>query len=351
MKSFIFIAIVFSFFFIFADATVSLTVPLEEACKSFVTDRDTYKADLEVCKTALAAEQKKVAAVAKVVETEIAKEKADKPDAEKVLQTAKTEEIVKNSTLSKTMKKKVAVKAEAVYKSYVQEDGETLKKFAELESFFKIYSEGLKKWEAEVDQRLNALEKKVSQNSVDIIVLKEEQKIQGNEIAAVAKKVENSRIKFEIFLNGGYTTVEKGMVNLGAGTLIPVGKNRLFDIELGAYIGIATNSEMGIVGFLAATPFVMKEWKGITLSLVPEVNFTMVIDILGNSGNENQESQKGKMSSYTTNGAIGIKSLFGEYWFLNAKFIMGYAYVVDPKSYEDKNSFNFGFLVGGGVQF
>lgn len=123
------------------------------------------------------------------------------------------------------------------------------------------YVSGLKKLEEEVDFRISKLENKVTINSAGIIVLREENKIQDKEIAAVAKKVENSRIKFEIFLNGGYTTVEKGLIDFGVGTLIPVGKNRTIDIELAVFAGIATSSEMGTIGFLVATPFVIKEWK------------------------------------------------------------------------------------------
>lgn len=75
------------------------------------------------------------------------------------------------------------------------------------------------------------------------------------------------------------------------------------------------------------------------------------MDILGNSGSDTLEAQKGKIFSYSANGAIGIKALFGEYWFLNAKLVLGYAYVINPNNYKEKNSLNVGFSVGGGVQF
>lgn len=353
MRSVIFFAIVFSVLFVFADGNTT-AVNLNETCKSFIEETTTFKIDLDACQAKLQKCQQDLKEAVDELDSEVADpEEAKEPAApvKVVTKTAEIEKKVQASNAPASVKKEVEKRAEAVYKSYVQEDGQALKKYAELENFLRSYVNELKIWTKAVDKKIAEIEKKTLENSVNILVLKETDKIQDKEIAAVAKRVENSRIKFEIFLNGGYTTVENGSVNLGVGTLIPVGKNRLFDIELAAFAGIATSNEMGIVGFLVATPFAIKEWKKVTLSIVPEANFLMTMDIVGNSGSDTLEAQKGKIFSYTANGAIGIKALFGEYWFLSGKAIMGYAYEINPKNYEEKNSLNIGFAIGGGVQF
>ena len=204
-----------------------------------------------------------------------------------------------------------------------------------------------------LDQAQDLMNQALTKVNTDITGINTKNESQDKAIADLAETVDDYRLKFEVIMYGGYSSVEQGVVKLGAGILIPVSKKRLFDIEIAALAGIAADKEMGMVEFLVATPFVLKEWKDkeITALLAPEINFQAILDALGVSGGGNYAPQKNKLFSYSLNAGVGAKALFGENWFVGAKFLAGYAYAINPVTFTDKNRFNLGFSVGGGAQF
>lgn len=93
MRSIILVAMFFSVFSVFADKGV--VVDLDEVCKSFIGERDVFKAELDQCKADLAKLQE-----------DVTEEEVPAIDAEAVEKTAKVEEKVLASKAPARVKKK-----------------------------------------------------------------------------------------------------------------------------------------------------------------------------------------------------------------------------------------------------
>ena len=358
MRSVIVVIIILSCFFVFADGNAeNVQVDPLEVCKSFINERDTYKGErddfekqLDQCKTDLAKLQKEAQAVEEtaeeVAEEETVEETEDVEEAESVEKTKKIKEKVADAEMPEEVKQEIKEKAEAVYASYMTSDGKTLEKYGELKKFLANYSKSLTKLANEVD----ALRNQTIEISAGFIVLKANDKIQDKEIVDLNKKIEKLRIKLGMFISGGYSKVEKGSIEAGAFVNIPVAKGKAA-LEFSAAAGFADSVEMAIVELMFGIPIEVWTNEKITFFVVPEGDFSMLIDALGNSGNEELQAQKGKVFSYSANGAISLKLLFGEYWFIGSKVFAGYSYVIDKENFEEKNAFNLGVKAFTGFQF